>query len=90
MGLLLRDELAQPVVLPLDLVHDATRRRRVVAGDQVRVALAVVGRLDPPHRPVDAAAQRSYASLVRPPEYVVIECVDRSIAVCASPLRRVH
>ena len=50
-------ELTQAVLGPLHLLHDAAACGRVVTGDEVGVALAVVGRVDPPHRTVDARCE---------------------------------
>jgi hypothetical protein len=80
-GLPLGRHLTQAVELPLDLVDDVPARRRIEARNQVRVALAVVGGLDPAHTPVHPAAECRHRVTHHPAQHVVGERVNAPVAV---------
>ncbi len=85
--LVLGGQLAQAVVLALHLVDDIATRRRVVAGDEIGVALRVVGRGHAAHGAVDAATQRRHGVGHLPAEHVVavgVEVGNRNDAVGVS------
>src|SRR5258708_32795174 len=58
MGLVLGRQLAVAVEDPLHLVDDGGPARVRIAGEEIGVALPIVGGVNAPHRAIDAGAER--------------------------------
>src|SRR5258708_29120699 len=71
MGLVLLNELVEPIVHALDLIDNAASGRGVVAGNKIRVTQGVVGGLEAKHRIVETAGD-GRDGVGRPPTKHVI------------------
>ena len=73
--------LPEAVVRPLDLVDDRAAGDRVVARGQVGIPLAIIGRLHPANRAIDACAQRGHRVAHHASHRVVRVRVHRANAI---------
>ena len=81
MGLPFGGQLAQAVEVPLDLVDDFAAGAGIVGGEEVGVALRVVGRGETAYGAIDATAQGGDGIGGLATQNIIGGGVDRTVAV---------